>query len=169
MATDHLLTYHRTYGKKISWAKPKSEEVAEKTRLSFETKLPALTAQCGTLQSQSEMDSLYQKYGALTSREFTVSARPRPGRYKFFWADELGDLAKERTSAYRAAKLLNTTEAWVEFTQKARAVKRLVAREKRNAFRSFCDELENTRLSQSQAIIKLIVKGKQKYVMHHQP
>ncbi len=70
---------------------------------------------------------------------------------------------------YRAAKLLDTKEVWAEYTQKARAVKRLVAREKRNAFRTFSDELENTQLSQSQEIIKRIVGGKQKYVIHHQP
>ncbi len=59
------------------------------------------------------------------------------------------------------------TKAWAEYTQKARAVKWLVAQEKRNAFRSFRDELENTQLSQSQAIVKRIIKGKKKYVIHH--
>ncbi len=76
-------------------------------------------------------------------------------------------MAKEPTNAYRAAKLLNTNEAWAEHAQKACAVKRLEAREKRNAFRSSYNELQNTLLAQSQAIIKRIVKEKQKYVMHH--
>ena len=66
-------------------------------------------------------------------------------------------LVKERTSAYRAVKLLNTNEAWAEYTQKARAVKRLVARKKRNAFRFFGDEYQNTQLAQSQATIERIV------------
>ncbi len=112
---------------------------------------------------------LSQKCSELTSREFTVSARPLPGRCKFFWTDELDEIAKERTSVYRAAKLLYTNEAWAEYTQKARAVKQLVARKKRNAFRSFRDELKNTQLAQSRAIIKRIVRAKQKYVIHHQP
>ena len=169
MATDHLIAYHGNYGKKTSWAKRRSEEVAEKTRLSLQTELSTFTAQCATLQSQSGMDSLFQEYSALTSREFTVSARPRPARYKFFRPDEFNGLEKEQTSAYRAAKLSNTTEAQAEYAQKACFVKRLVAREERNAFRSFCDELENPQLAQSQAIIKRIAEGKKKYVIHHQP
>ncbi len=111
MGTDSLLINRRIYGKKISWTKRKSEDVAEKARLSLENDLLSLTVQCNTLQTQSKMDSLCQKYSEHTSREFTVSARQRPGRYKFYWTDELDDLAKERTSAHRAAKLLNTTEA----------------------------------------------------------
>ena len=114
MATEHLLTYRKTCGKKISWAKRKSEDVAERTRLSLENELPSLTALCTTLQTQSEMDFLYQKYSEITSREFTVSARPSPRRYKFVRADELDEMAKERTSAFGAAKLLNTNEAWAE-------------------------------------------------------
>ncbi len=81
-------------------------------RLSLENEMHALAAQCTTLQSKSEMEALYQKYCALTSREFTVSARPRPGQYKFFWTDELDELAKERSRSHRAAKLLNMSEAW---------------------------------------------------------
>ena len=169
MATDHLLTHRRAYGMRISWATRKSEDAAEKTRLSLESELPSLTAQHIALQSQSEIDFLYRKYSELRIREFTVSARPRLGRYMFFWTDELDELAGERTSAYRTAKLLNTTEAWAEYTQKARGAKRVVAREKLNAIRSFCDELQNTQLTQSQAIIKRIVKAKQRYVVHHQP
>ena len=112
---------------------------------------------------------MYQKYIELTSREFTVSARPCPSRYKFFWTDEIDKLGKERTSAYRTAKLLNTAEVWAEYAQKACAVKRLVVREKRNAFRSICDELQSTQLALSQAIIKRIEKAKQKYEIHQQP
>ncbi len=111
---------------------------------------------------------MYQKHGELTSREFTDSTRPCPGQYKFLWTDELDELAKERTSAYRAAKVLNTTEALAEYTQKSSAVKRLVACGRRNAFRSFCDELQKTQLAQSQVMIKRIVKEKQVYVIQHQ-
>ncbi len=78
-------------------------------------------------------------------------------------------MAKERTSTYRAAKLLNTTAACVRYTHKARAVMLLMGCEKRSAFRSFCDELQNTQLMQSQAIMKRFVKAKRKYVIHHQP
>ncbi len=58
------------------------------------------------------------------------------------------------------AKLLSTIEARAAYTQKSRALKWLVAREKRNASRSFCDELLNTQLAQFQAIIKPIAKAK---------
>ncbi len=48
-------------------------------------------------------------------------------------------------------------------------MKRLVAREKRDSFRSFCDELQNIRLALSQAVVKRIAQTKQRYVIHHQP
>ncbi len=98
-----------------------------------------------------------------------MSAKPRPGRAKFLYENELGEPENECTNAYRPAKLLYDTESQPWYTETARAVERIVAREKLNAFRFTCDELQNSQLAQSQAIIKRISRAKLKYVVKQQP
>ena len=96
----------------------------------YKTSLPKIIDLVQRASTMTELEEIYDQLKEVTLEPWEPSRRNRPGRFKYFWNQQLEHLKRRRSKKYRAAAKLRTQKAWDEYKMIDRRIRYLVKKRK---------------------------------------
>jgi len=106
--------------------------------------LPQLREELARVNTQQELDVLYNKYIDIMTAAYNPKGRHRNRkRFKYFWNDSLNFKARVRSRLYSRAKITGLPQDQQAYKQYARMLKREIKKAKREKKASGVDMIFN--------------------------